>query len=655
MFFSKKEKKPSSEHIRWTTNTPVEDQVWNYYNDKLVSALMHAAFAKKKTLSLKRLYHILSMTRRRCECVKLQFPESETDILFSATHALSENLYDRDFGDFQGGGTGEQGIFIRWGDKISALAKHRIPFQDAVSKQVGLSKYIRFEKSLNHPFGYMLVKLEPDFQQLLSTHNFFDYLKCSARMMFVLSNYPPIHRGSSAVNTWMFEGLKQVKFGIQENLRPHLGDWFAFFETQEQYTAFYVISTTVNYLKTIPGMSEKHHALFDQLPSLMFKDPSLPGVLDVRETFWKNIKKIVHEMITTDKENNPFLLDIYNGQLNFTKPSQEIHLRAFVDKLNATDENDINFDDIFKAFPDNFKSYIRELLQLNRDLTRKFQTAFGNPEAEKKLNAKWANLQILIHIKYEHFWKLEEYFNITCPLKTDSKSDSGIRSPYAYFLRMLHGKEEELSEISDEVKQLLTASHPIPSLQTQLKKAVRSGGIHIDDLNALSLNQLEALTSDLAIKLYSMNQCITVKDLIDEDPSVIEKNTLKLAAKVFHHEEDLPNIYDPEIRETLCKYHPVFSEGKTKVSALTGKTVTETNRLMLTGILQNCPDVKDPSDIMDNLTDDEANKYLKRLSFVFFSEATRDLPFHKKIDILRESDLLPKVKQDEVQVGCLYI
>src|SRR4029079_14305627 len=79
----------------------------------------------------------------------------------------------------------------------------------------------------------------------------FDYVKNAAWLSYVLSNFPPVMRGSAAVTTWILDKIAQIRFDFTSSIRPYLYDWIAFYESADQYINFYAISAAAAYIKSL--------------------------------------------------------------------------------------------------------------------------------------------------------------------------------------------------------------------------------------------------------------------------------------------------------------------------------------------------------------------------------------------------------------------
>jgi len=486
--------------------------VWVQYDEVIVPQIIQNALAKGN-VSLFELYQVLSVARFACE---YEIKKTRISWVPSKAYVMSGN----DFGAFQYGGSQEHEInnIEKWGKHVADLLNNRIGNDKFIHR--GLShSYLAVQRGsvdnrLVHPVGPVLDRLDQDFQKLLHTNNFFEFIKLAARLMYDLSNFPPITRGSLAVNTWIIDNVAKIKFGIP-SIKPALHDWTAFLETPEKYTGFYAIAATAKYLETIPGIYSVHQTYLDSLPELLRKNPNNTNNLQLRETSWNNLKEIISNALDNpqqfklNSDQIKLLGDLKNGLIPFRKPSDEIV--QFVDAIKAAPSNDVNYEQLLTN-----SGYSREklyrLLSLDDNLTNAYLQSYGNTKNEESLNADWVELEIIRQLPSMQLMQLMQLkTSMSIPeAKIQPDNDKHpLEEKYTesidQFRRASFATWEDVAQIPLDVlnryEEIIDDNDSL--LKKPFQEAIWSGGIRLQDLIGLNADEIALVTSPDAIELYN--------------------------------------------------------------------------------------------------------------------------------------------------------
>lgn len=592
-------------HKRWDTDDTRLKQIWERYDQTVAKQIVHNAL-QHKDVTLIRLYHSLSMARSSCEREKNKKGEYSESGSGSQAQGVQEQVVSEYFGAFQEGGSKEPSIY-EWGDIIKCLLDNRIKNSNKNDYYVtdrGLSLLHQYNSncSLKHPTGSVLDRLEPTFQKLIITNNFFDFLQLSARMLYNLSNYPPITRGSAAVNTWIIDKIATEKFNVTSSLRPLLYDWTAFLETSDNYAGFYVISAAVKYLALIPDLYKSDQKFYDSIPALMMADPNKEDALHERKTAWQkiqnNVKAYLADQTHADalsEQQKAALISIRDGAILFRTSSRE--MVTFIDALIS--QNDPVTKDTLLLMLNQAnlsEDLIKELLQLDNNLSKQYLKCYGDAHQEAMLNKQWANLEILRRLPVEKIgdlkkildikdidepmhlafgfakmssnpedltasvlkkqldnkpscvafdnmvyyvgnntdWALQKirdthYAKSIIELIEESKLYSYFIDAFKYdilridssqllFTKISFATVHDLLKLPKYIFDLLKDNNTTP-LAINLKDAICSGGVMIQDLPELDIEQIKTISSLEAIALYRDNQFIRARDILSNPPN----------------------------------------------------------------------------------------------------------------------------------------
>lgn len=378
-------------HLRWAGQSTNVQDIWKNYDKVIAPTIIQSALAKESSYDLRDLYQVLSIARLRCECEKeLLDNEFEEDIFSIAQRS--------NFSAFQYGNSEETNLRDGWGEAVHNLLRERMG-NSLVSH--GLSSFSEKPNLfsdlpnivLQHPEGPVLERMNPIFQRLITTDNFFEFLQLSACLMYNLSNFPPITRGSAAVNSWLIHGITQTRFNVSDNIRPLFYDWAAFFETPEQYVEFYVLSAITKYIKTIPSLYNAHQEFFDNIPDLLIKNPNIQVNMQERKKTWEVMQEYIAEALKSESlnsEQKKHLEAISQGTLKFREPSDAIRqLATNFQNLSAIKSKSVFAKMIIDSgYP---VEKLKRLMHFHFNTT----TIYLNANHEEEINADWAELEIL--------------------------------------------------------------------------------------------------------------------------------------------------------------------------------------------------------------------------------------------------------------------
>lgn len=511
---------------RWNRLTVRQQRIWKHYDQVVAPQIIRAALEQKPICQLLDLYQVLAMARLNCEYNKNSFGR-DSYIKFS------------DFATLQEESTNEPGVWNgTWGMSVACLAKDRMGNDHC--DFAGLN--VKLMGALWHSGGNILQKANQVFQQMVATNNFFEFIQLAARLTYDLSNFPPTIRGSSAVNTWLINIIAKEKFNAP-NINPLLQDWVAFFETPEQYSSYFSISAIAKYLQNIPFIYEKDQEFFDSLSELMLKNPNTLANLEAREDIWKKMQAYIEEALSDSriiKDQKNQLGSILNNHLIFRRPSLEIRTLVEAIKEHKPCELEPELLTQLIEHAGYTKEELHRLVQLHLHLSEIYREFYGNQSMEDKLNADWAELEILRTLPSDHFrvvtkylaqFKLFdlEYKNIK---KTDCNSiplSYECRSIIDAYRKKSLATWEDIATTPIENLKLLAPQATDPKLMHELKARIYdafwAGGIKLQDLSKLSLDEIKLVTNSKAIALYEKNLFIRAQDILS-NPALLEQSSL---------------------------------------------------------------------------------------------------------------------------------
>lgn len=557
-------------HQRWDNQSTADQFIWKYYDEIASKELIHECI-NKSDISLAELYQRLALLRAECEWVKKYVKKNDIqnldhDVIKDIVKNNIISEFPGEFASFQPGGTIEVDIHKLWGESIATLGLKR--HQQSTNSIHGLSaasyKTDNDQLDIIHPDGYMLLKLEQDFQKLLITDNLFDYLVLASRLTYTVSNFPPIKRGSASVNTWLIDKIAQEKFNIKTSIRPFLYDWIAFYESPAQYTNFYVISSATAYIKSL-GKIDEINDFEQKLKKLMMEDPNDIKILSDRKALWNELKNIINIALKNnpdlDQSEIQKLNEIASGQLEFIKlPEKSDRLiTAFLQTQNKEEVNDL-----FNTLTSADKDYIKEKFfeykykSTNAILFKRlddYNNTFDAPEKEKKFNLEIAEYDAFSHLFQTN--KVVSEFFTTAGLYDDNEirdamhqcviDQNNYEDLFQDQLRLLTDSIDHPvckwgfiePDILSKYEELLMLSSASQNISLALKNSVTLNEVN----DAFSVIQskfkdkqdqesmISALTSMPAIMLYKTSSDIHIKDLIKATVKETELNILRLSSE----------------------------------------------------------------------------------------------------------------------------
>jgi hypothetical protein len=584
-------------HKRWENKSDSDNVIWSYYNEVVAKKVVIDSIYTKE-ITLVDLYQKLALKRAECEWTKQYAKNKEIETLSPEIieELLKNSLHSSfpvQFANFQAGKSVEQDI-SNWGEAISKLAAKRLA-RDYYG-QKGLSTISPGSGSdttfdLNHPEGYVLSLLETDFQELLNTTSLLEFFKAASHLTYLLSNFPPIERGSAAVNSWIIDKIAQEKFNISTtSIRPFLYDWMAFFDTPEQYTNYYVMVTAVNYLKSLNKLDGINAFETKLLHSMQENPNSLNNALE-RENLWDELKNIIH----LESKNTPFnateikhLNDISSGNLVFRKPTKELqHIIEIVSKDSSPKS--------IASLSSTQKDYLLHILSLEFYLGQTYVSQYGTSE-EESFHQLVCDLLFLKN-------------NVSKQIIDDLYDKLGVfNSRTNQYQKNYSQAKKEFDLINQDImanpickwgfisidtfhsfSKLLEMAQ---GLEERVALALKNG-MQIKDLNFYILNQnatkedIEVLTSKAAILLYKVDPVISIDQIVMKTPEETEMNILRLVAKHYCNQEHLELIENKNIRQCLLTYLDPNLFTYTPLSELVGNTEHETKIKLLSVYLDN--------------------------------------------------------------------
>lgn len=368
--------KANSVPERWAGNSEMDKSVWSYYTCKIAPG--EIAKAIQNQTSFAELYRLLARLRLKVEWVKAQIKNGEASFVnpnrcevdrqIKALHccqtkmASVSHLSSVSYGAFDNEVNCEKDI-ARWGKIPNSLAKARFSGREDLGADhgyIGLSDTKKW-RDCYHPKGHVIELLDEKFQEVLKQDNIFDALSIFSDMMYILSNYPPVTRGSAAINRWIFDSVMQNKFGISQSILPNELDWFAFFETREQFKAYFHITTAMSLISQIkPGAINVNEIKRNW--EMLLTDPCMPESIELRKSLWSQLQNVMNDLLNDDKvssEDKTKINMLIKGPLDFPVASEGIQL--ICDILDSVDP----VDEIINSLSQEQREYIKKLLILN--------------------------------------------------------------------------------------------------------------------------------------------------------------------------------------------------------------------------------------------------------------------------------------------------
>lgn len=598
-------------HKRWSNASTYQTYVWDYFCNHVVKQIISNGL--NDNISFSHLFRQLSVARAKCESIKnMEFQECSADAI---SMLLMHNVimeFPKGFGNFQYGNSREGDILNEngpWGSMVAKFSKQRIKNNETT----GLSriKITSGKTFIYHPFGSVLIKLEDDFKKLCTTTDFFDYLKIASRISFMISNFPPVTRGSAAITSWLINGIMQEKFELAVNLRPLLYDWAAFYETADQYTAYYVISAALLYVQSLENISSiipEIQVFSKTIQELLQKRPDNIEISKARKQAWTAFKYLLAKNLDhfEEKPEHKILSALADAHLKFNNPSNmaiDIAKKYVIDKTGSN------------LSPDEAE-YLNELKEIHSKMANSYLAAFGNQDEESKINLIWIDCGFLL----ENGISLTNQSIIDCESKASIEphkclQNEIIRNGYIDFNRI-----EAFSTLLTLISELDSkacydvACGRLNTLSRKIAIALNNG-LELEDLNnclltyELSTSHIEVLVSHAALLLYHLHPGIKIENLLfsslenrELSPSLesVEMNILRLLSQYYFIPAKLDNITDEETREYLLKYAaiPCFFQN-ILLSQLTENSGSETAKKILTTYLEMECSIKNPEPLIE--------------------------------------------------------
>jgi len=604
--------KSESTEVRWQDQSEISKAVWNYYDCEVVPQIVKQAMQVKRPVKLSELYHVLSMARYKCEYVK-ENAKASWEIKKLANAPLPNeicNFYYQDlgsnrrFGIFQISGTSEPNVTnsAAWGSDVALLSSNRI--RDRVSGRIGLStiqSYDNKEKTVAHPIATVLDRLEPDFKQLLESTHPFEFFRIASRLIYELSNYPPIGRGSAAVNAWIIDNIFRNKFNCDFNIMSRLRDWVAFYENAEQYTAYFVISCLTKYIEhKMPDCYNHNKVFFESIYQKMILDPNLLENTSVRESVWNELRDILGKY---DNQDDILFKNKDNWQLIFRKPSDTIRL-IISGENNAVDHAD----------------YLKMLFDLDEKLSDAHVEAFGDLKKENDLNKIWIDLEFLRALPKENIELIKNaigYIAKNTHLSTDIVSRSNEIDPMMYgnfYFHIGHGivNKDLMSNVDSEWHRKDIYKEYV----RQIRVSMMNGGMKLSDLSCFD-EILSVISSYAANVLYASNNYIRVSDISASTVVESENNILRLIARYITREE-YTEIVDKEICHVLtspmCCF--LYQNNAAKISDLVSENLSKLKRNIINAYLEHCFNDKEAIALFEKASEEKINDCWLNLKYV---------------------------------------
>lgn len=213
---------------KWNKQGEAERLAWQYFENVLAPQIVADAVANRSTLF--ELYVKLVQLRARAEWVKKFFRKSGRDFSEELVQELLKTPMrkaSKSYGGFTEGDMAENTTSPEWTEAVrnyfSAFTKTdgftSVEGWDEYIATIGLSTVSTVGSRIivSHPPGkWILHDLEPTYQAMLDTTDFFHFLRLSSKLIFTLSNFPQIENGSLSVNSWLINGLARAKFDVLE-------------------------------------------------------------------------------------------------------------------------------------------------------------------------------------------------------------------------------------------------------------------------------------------------------------------------------------------------------------------------------------------------------------------------------------------------------
>lgn len=616
------EKQPSIDdsHKRWSNASTYQAYVWDYFCNHVVKQIIVNGLKEK--ISFSHLFKQLSVARAKCEWMKnLEFQLYSVDTISMLLKHNIDMEFPKGFGSFQYGNSREGDILNEkgyWGATVAKFSQQRIKNNETT----GLSRIkVNSGKTfIYHPFGSILTKLENDFKKLCSTTNFFDFLKIAARMSFMISNFPPVTRGSAAITSWLIDGIAQKKFGLTSSIRPLLYDWTAFYETADQYTAYYIISAALLYVQSLENISviiPELKILSKTIQDLMQQRPDDIEVSKARARVWSALKYLLAKNLSQfeGKTEYKILSELLDSHLTFNPVSDIAISIAKKYAINNTGAN---------LSPEETE-YLNELTRIHSRMASIYLAAFGNQDEENRINLIWADCGFL----------LDNGISLTNQVLLDNERKVNIGSLKCLeneiikngYIDFAHTKafENLLTMIREVDSKACYAYGRLDTLSHKIVVALNNG-MQLEDLNdcflkhGLTLSHIEILTNHAAILLYNSQPGMKLENLLysssenrvsPPSPESVEMNILRLLSEHYFIPEKLGDIADQNTRTYLLKFSAIPCFQNKLMSQLIGGSGYETAKNILCTYLEMECSIKNPESLISGFDERKIIAILK--------------------------------------------
>lgn len=554
-----------AEPLRWQDQTTSEKEIWKYFDEVAATRLVKAALSRHD-LTLFDLAYALLKLRAKCEWVKHNFVKGDQPIEWFAVQEAYEPAgltKDKEFSKLITYGISFEPSVINphiWEQDVIDLVRERIVTQSGILHtcfKIGLSLITLADVMHQPKMAYK--EMEPYFQRLISTDNIFEFLFYSSRIVYELSNHVATSRGTASVNSWIFGKIFQERLGQYfshpAEVRPYLQDWIAFFEAPGEYTNYFVISAVADLLKSFPSLTQSQRNFLDSIPATMKLTPYRAGNNLKREASWKIILSIVQMLLKTNTlsaYDRQQLNNIAEGKLTFRKPF--IFLQQLSVLISPKGKYDVSsMSKMLATMTDTDKAYLVKILNFEDQVDEVHYQSLGR-DMDDEMHQLWFDLEILRSIEIKNIngkkFISELIGALGLKLIRNPKLDYNYyKYPKAYsqfpeWLRTSFVTPEEDALVPPQLCSMLNKAYQsydvTDEFSHQIRAAIFSGGLKVQDMHHLSESQLQLLISPCALILYNSQHFIRARDLIDEDVAIMEIKILKLMNLHFP-DNPLPN------------------------------------------------------------------------------------------------------------------
>ena len=631
---------------RWDTNVKEYADVWKYYSEVIVPKIMSDAITSN--MPFKDLYRILAATRFKCEWVKKQKPVTLEEmhrfsLLPVDLSALNSSDLNHRFGYFvdEGGGSCEDGIDNKqWSETVVLLFDERI--KNRGDGHIGVSGYyVVFGKPrLQHPTGHAIDLLDHVYMKALASDNIFEVLSCLSDLIYALSNFPPVMRGSAAIHKWMFDGILQTKFNFKNSLFPEGCDWLAFYETSESFKDFFTISVVANIISDIfPGKISKVQA--DSWWKILMSDPSKGLNIQARQQVWNDLQAIIQHLLDGSRladAQSKILNDLAKTNLTFIVHSARIEnictkLSISMNKANLDPQDVI---------------YLRKLFALSDNTSTYYLASLCVPIPD--LQQLWADLEYfrvnMNAYKTQHslgmddipFDLLDEFKDLTNTKFTaiTQKHKQKIISQF-WLNEFLNSYVGEGVVFSATLKKVME--------DASFKKALLNGSCNLrlfanflhQNMHALNIgalnNIVRLITSNLAIFVAELNKSFPLNDLLNTDINVIKEKIIE--ALIANFPNKAAAGVGEQLRAELLRNFDMIAEhelvlialmrSKNGLDCFLDHSGQITKKSLIKGYIELVFGSPVESGLLDKVKDSELDKILRNIMNMY-QQIDRNLP-----------------------------